>query len=208
MKKKIIFLIVFVPVHLFLTLFLIQWYWFNYNPNVHTAVWQKLCYVIAIVFSQPIIWPMIITDLLEYWPIWIPLFFHFLNSFIWALVILAIFGKVGHLGKPIFLMAFVPLHSFLTAILLAAYWFKYDPDVYTGLWGKFLHITSFVFSLPIVWPFIVISKAAHSPTWIQFLPYVLNSFIWAALILLLYSRLKRLLSKKIKRERLEPSVAV
>lgn len=208
MKKKIIFLIVFVPLHLFLTLFLIQWYLFNYNPNVHKAVWQQLCHIMAVVFAQPIIWPVIDTDLFEYWPTFIPLFFHTLNSLIWALVILAIFGKVKRLGKPIFLMVFVPLHSFWTAILVACYWFKYDLEVYTSIWGKLLHVLSFVFSLPIVWPMILSDEAAHSPTWIQFLLYILNSFIWAALILLLYSRLKRLLLRKIKRERLEPSVAV
>ncbi|MHC4543443.1 MAG: hypothetical protein ACYTDW_00635 [Planctomycetota bacterium] len=206
--KKIIFLIVFVPVHLFLTISLIQWYWINYNPNVHTALWQQLCRIMAFVFAQPIVWPVIITDLFEYWPIWIPMFFHSLNSLIWALVILAIFGKVKRLGKPIFLMVFVPLHSCWTAILVACYWFKYDLEVYTSLWGKLPHVLSFVFSLPIVWPMILSDEAAHSPTWIQFLLYILNSFIWAAVLLLIYSRLKRLLLRKIKRERLEPSVAV
>jgi hypothetical protein len=208
MKKKIIFLIVFVPVHLFLTLYLIQWYWIGYNPNVHTALWQKLLHVIAFVFAQPIVWSAIITDLLEYWPIWIPMFFHFLNSLIWALVILSIFCRIKRLVMPIFLMVFVPLHSLWTAILLFSYWFKYKPTFHTALWERFLHILSFVFSLPIVWPVALGEEPSHSPTWIQFLPYVLNSFIWAALILFLYSQLKRLLSKKIKQDRLEPSMAL
>jgi hypothetical protein len=208
MKKKIIFLIVFVAVHLFLTIYLIQGYWVNYNPNVHTAIWQRLCHVIAIVFAQPILWPAIITDLLEYWPIWIPIFFLTLNSLIWALAILAIVCRIKRLVMPIFLMVFVPLHSLWTAILLWAYWFKYKPSFHTALWERFLHILSFVLSLPVVWPVALGEEPSYSPTWIQFLPYVLNSFIWAALILFLYSRLKRLRSKKIKQERLEPSMAV
>jgi len=206
--KKIIFLIVFVAVHLFLTLYLVQWYGFNYNPNVQTAVWQKLLHVIAVVIAQPIVWSAIITDLLEYWPIWIPMFVLALNSLIWALVILASVCRIKRLVLPIFLMVFVPLHSLWTAILLFSYWFKYSPSHQTALWERFLHILSFVLSLPVVWPVALGEEPPHSPTWIQFLPYVLNSFIWAALILFLYSRLKRLRSRKIKQERLEPSVAI
>lgn len=207
MKKKIIFLIVFVPVHLFLTIYLIQWYLFNYNPNTG-GLFARLLHVLAIVFSQPIIWPMIITDMLEYWPIWIPLLFHTLNSLIWALAILAVFGRIKRLGMPIFLMAFVPVHSLWTAILVATYWSGYNTNVAAGLWGRFLYMLSFVFSLPIVRPLIVFGRVARSPTWIQFIPYVLNSCIWAVVILLVYHRLKRLRSRKIKRKRLEPSVAV
>lgn len=208
MKKKMIFLIVFVPLHLFLTIYLIQWYLINYNPNVHTALWQKSFHVIAVVFAQPIVWPAIITDLLEYWPVWIPMLFHFLNSLIWALVILAIVCRIKRLVKPIFLMVFIPVHSLWTAILLFSYWFKYKPTFHTAIWESFLHILSFVLSLPVVWPVALGEEPSHSPTWIQFLPYILNSVIWAALILFLYSRLKRLRSRKIKRDRLEPSMAV
>ena len=40
MKKKIILLIVFVPVHYFFTLHLMQRYLFNYNPNVDTSLFD------------------------------------------------------------------------------------------------------------------------------------------------------------------------
>jgi hypothetical protein len=206
MKKKIIFLIVFVPVHLFLTMHLIQWYVFNYDADAHGLL-GGLLHVLAIVLSQPIVFSMIITDLLEYWPIWIPMFFHILNSLIWALAILAVAGRIKRLVIPVFLMAFVPVHSLWTAILAAAHWSGYNPDVAAGLWGRFLYMMSFVFSFPVVRPLILFGKIARSPNWTQFIPYVINSFIWAAVIMLVYRRLKRLLSKKIKRQRLEPKVA-
>jgi hypothetical protein len=89
MKKKIIFLIAFVPVHYFSTLLLMQRYLFNYNPNVDTGLLAELCRVLAWAFTLPVILPMITLGLLhEYQPLWLQILPGIINSLAWGIAIL------------------------------------------------------------------------------------------------------------------------
>ncbi|MHC4085502.1 MAG: hypothetical protein ACYSWZ_09525 [Planctomycetota bacterium] len=100
MKNKMIFLFLFVPLHYLLTVVLLQYYWFNYNPDVHTALWQKCAHGLAFVLAVPVLTPFIVTDLSEYWPWMIKIPTFFFNSLIWGVVVLALFGGIKRLrGK-------------------------------------------------------------------------------------------------------------
>lgn len=97
MIKKIIFVIVFVPVHFFLTAILLQYYWFNYNPNVDTGIWAQFAHVMSFVLSVPILVPFIVTDLGEYWPLPLQLLPSVCNSLLWAIVVLLIVSGIRRL---------------------------------------------------------------------------------------------------------------
>lgn len=92
MKKKAIFLIVFVILHYFLTVILLQRYLFNYNANVDTGLWAQFCRIMAFVSILPVVLPMMKTGLLhEYQPIWAQILLFIFNSLVWAVLILLIF---------------------------------------------------------------------------------------------------------------------
>lgn len=98
MKNKTIFLFLFVPLHFLLTVVLFQYYWLNYNLNVHTALSEKCAHGLAFVLAVPVLTPFIVTDLGEYWPwqIQIPAFLF--NSLVWGVGVLAVFGLIKRLG--------------------------------------------------------------------------------------------------------------
>jgi hypothetical protein len=97
MKKKIIFLIVFVPVHILLTMYLMQWYIFNYDAD---ALFGGLLRVLAFVCSLPILLPFVMSDWAEYWPLPLQLMPFIANSLLWGIAILAVSGGVKRLrGK-------------------------------------------------------------------------------------------------------------
>lgn len=97
MIKKIIFIIAFAVVHWFLMIMLVQWYGFNYNPNVDTGLWAQFAHVMSFVFSVPILLPFILTDMGEYWPLPLQLLFSVCNSLLWAVVVLLIFSGIKRL---------------------------------------------------------------------------------------------------------------
>jgi len=88
MKRKLIFLIAFVPFYILLTIILLQVYWFNYNPNFDTGLWPKFCHILSFILSIPLLVPFIVTDLGEYWPTWVQLIPFILNALLWAILIL------------------------------------------------------------------------------------------------------------------------
>jgi len=98
--------------------------------------------------------------------------------------------------KLIFLALFVPLHSFLMGTLLQNYWFNYNPNVDTSLWARLCHVIAFLLSVPVMLPFIVTDIGEYWPTWVQALPWLFNSLVWAVVILLLYIRIKHFLEKQ------------
>lgn len=100
MKRKITFLILFVPVYYLVTVIVLQHYWFNYNATVDTSLWAKLLHVLAFVISVPVLIPFIFTDLGEYWPIWAQALPFLLNGLLWGLVILLVSAATKRLrGK-------------------------------------------------------------------------------------------------------------
>jgi len=98
MIRKLIFLALYVPLHSFLTGFLLQNYLFNYNPNVDTGLWARLCHVMAFLLSVPVMLPFIVTDMGEHWPMWVQALPWLFNSLIWGVVILLLIS-----GASIFL---------------------------------------------------------------------------------------------------------
>ena len=107
MLKKAIFLILFVPVHLFLTAWLVNRYLFNYNPRVDTGVWVQMSRIIAFVLISPVALPAMMTGLVdEYKPMWVQILPFILNSLVWGVFVLAVwalirrvFGTRRSLGK-------------------------------------------------------------------------------------------------------------
>jgi len=100
MIKKIVFLIVFVPLHFLLTVMLLQRYWFSYNPNVYTGSWPLVSYFISFMFAVPIVVPFILTDLSEHWPRWAQVLPYVINGLFWGVIILVIYGRIRRLlGK-------------------------------------------------------------------------------------------------------------
>ncbi len=97
MKNKMIFLFLFVPLHFLLTAVLFKYYWFNFNPNVHTALLEKCAHGLAFVLAVPVLTPFIVTDLSEYWPWMIQIPTFLFNSLIWGVVVLVLFGGIKRL---------------------------------------------------------------------------------------------------------------
>ena len=95
-QKKIIFLIVFVPVHILLTIFLVQWYGYNYDADT-AGLFAKLLHVLAIVIYLPLLLPFIISDWAEYWPQLLQMLPFIANALLWGIAILAISGGIRRL---------------------------------------------------------------------------------------------------------------
>jgi hypothetical protein len=92
MRRKIIFLITFVPLNILLTVILLQVYWFNYNPNFDTGLWPKFCHILSFILSIPLLVPFIVTDLGEYWPWPVQLIPFIFNGIVWGIAILLVFA--------------------------------------------------------------------------------------------------------------------
>ena len=98
MKKKIIFLIAFVPVHYFLTLHLMQRYLFNYNPNVDNGLFDELCRVLTLAFSLPVTLPLMMLNILhEHQPLLLQILPGIINSIVWGIAILLLFDGIKRL---------------------------------------------------------------------------------------------------------------
>lgn len=101
--KRIIFLVLFTPIHLFATLLMVQKFFFNpsRNPGALETVFKYLTFV----FTLPVLYPcMRIDPDGEWFPRWFQYFPVFLNSFVWALLLLFLFIIVKRIctrgGKP------------------------------------------------------------------------------------------------------------
>ena len=97
MKKKIIFIIAFLPVYYILTVVLLQFYWFNYNAIVDTGLWARFCHILSFILAVPILVPFIASDLGEYWPLWAQILPFVVNGLIWAVAILGIYSLLKRL---------------------------------------------------------------------------------------------------------------
>ena len=96
MFKKAIFLILFVPVHLFLTAWLVNRYLFNYNPRVDTGVWVQMSRIVAWVLISPVVLPAMITGLVdEYKPTWVQILPFILNTLVWGVFVLAVWALIS-----------------------------------------------------------------------------------------------------------------
>lgn len=89
MAKKVIFLIVFVPVHFFLTLLLLPYYWFNYNARL-ANLFAQVCHIPAAILAVPLLTLLGASGISEYSPLWLQLLTLVFYSLLWAIFVLAI----------------------------------------------------------------------------------------------------------------------
>lgn len=90
-------MIVFVPVHFFLTLLLLPYYWFNYNARV-ADLFARFCHVLAAVLAVPLLTLLGATGISEYSPLWLQLLTLAFYSLLWAIFVLAVWAII----KPSF----------------------------------------------------------------------------------------------------------
>lgn len=90
MKRKITFIILFAPGYYLVTVVLLQYFWFNYNATVDTSILEKLLHGLAFLISVPVLIPFILSDLGEFWPVWLQALPFLLNGLIWGTAILLI----------------------------------------------------------------------------------------------------------------------
>jgi|GEM_PF-2935918 len=93
MAKKVIFLIVFVPVHFFLTLLLLQHYGFNYNPNT-ASLFAQFCHLVAVIFAVPLLTLLDAIGISEYSPLWLQLLTLAFYSLLWAVFVLTLWAII------------------------------------------------------------------------------------------------------------------
>jgi len=96
MAKKVIFVVVFVPMHFVLTLLLLQYYGFNYNPNV-AGLFDQFCHIVAIIFAVPLLRLLDSIGISEYSPLWLQLLALAFYSLLWALLVLAVWAIIKRL---------------------------------------------------------------------------------------------------------------
>jgi hypothetical protein len=88
MMKRVLFVLVFVPVHWVLTIVSFQRL-LNYNPIVDVGLWPKVVNVCAVVLSLPVLFPLILLNPDGgRFPGWFEVLSVPLNSIVWAVLIL------------------------------------------------------------------------------------------------------------------------
>jgi len=96
MIKRIVFLVLFTPIHTFATILMVQR--FFYNPSRNPGVIETVCKIITFVFTLPVLLPyMLIDPDGERSPRWFQGFLLFFNAFVWALLLLLLFYIVKRL---------------------------------------------------------------------------------------------------------------
>jgi len=96
MIKKIVFLVLFTPIHAFATALMVQQFFFN--PSRNPGAIETVLKYITFVFSLPVLYPcMRIDPDGEWFPRGFQYFSVFLNSFVWALLLLLLFHIVKRL---------------------------------------------------------------------------------------------------------------
>jgi len=96
MIKKIIFVIVFVPVHLALTAYCVI-RWLNWNYRVDTGLWPRFINLCARILSLPLFLPLLMFDVEgNRTPRWLGVVELFANSIVWAVLILLVIAATKH----------------------------------------------------------------------------------------------------------------
>jgi hypothetical protein len=96
MIKKIVSLVLFTPIHAFATALMMQKFLLNpsRDPSAIETVFKNLTFV----FSLPVLYPFMRFDPDgEWFPRWFQYFSVFLNSFVWALLLMLLFYIVKRL---------------------------------------------------------------------------------------------------------------
>ncbi len=101
--KRVVFVVLFTPIHLFATLVMVHKFFFNASRD--SGAIETVFKYLTFVFTLPVLYPcMRIDPDGERLPRWFQFFSGFLNSLFWALLILLLFIIVKRLcrrgGKP------------------------------------------------------------------------------------------------------------
>ena len=93
--KKLMFLVAFTAGHAFLTLFMISW---GCSHRLANPVWERLYNLVVAIFMCPVVLPLVFFDPDgDRTPRWFQWSSYFVNSMIWAAVILLLFAIVKRL---------------------------------------------------------------------------------------------------------------
>ena len=96
--KRIIFLVLFTPIHVLATILMVQRFFFN--PGRNPGAMENAFKYLTFVFTLPVMYPCMRFDPDgELLPKWFQFFSIFLNSFLWALLLLFLFIAVRRLCK-------------------------------------------------------------------------------------------------------------
>ena len=88
--KRIVFVVLFTPIHVYATLLMVQR--FFYNASREPGAMETAFKYLTFVFTLPVLYPcMRIDPDGERLPGWFRFFSIFLNSFVWALLLLFVF---------------------------------------------------------------------------------------------------------------------
>ena len=100
MIKKIVFLILFTPIHTSVTIRMMQRYF--YNPSRDAGVTETVCKIITFILTLPALFPYILFDPDgERSPRWFQGFLLFFNAFLWGLLLLLLLYMVKRLHARI-----------------------------------------------------------------------------------------------------------
>jgi hypothetical protein len=94
--KRMVFVVLFTPIHLCATLLMVQKFFFN--PSREPGAMETVFKYLTFVFTLPVVYPcMRIDPDGEWFPKWFQVFSVFLNSFVWGLLLLLLFIIVRRL---------------------------------------------------------------------------------------------------------------
>ena len=98
MLKKIIFLVLFTPIHAIATLMMVQRFFFN--PRQDAGAMETICKITTFIFTLSAMYPcMRIDPDGESFPRLFVMFLPFFNSLVWAVLLLLVFHIVRRLGR-------------------------------------------------------------------------------------------------------------
>jgi hypothetical protein len=97
--------------------------------------------------------------------------------------------------KLVFFFIFAPAHFLLTVLLMHLYWFNYNAGM-AGPLDQFCRVLAAVLAVPLLAVFHAAGLTEDSPLWLQLLLLAGYSLLWAALVWLGYSGIRRLLGRR------------
>ena len=84
-------------------------------------------------------------------------------------------------SKTVFLLVFIPTHSFLTLLAVQRLYNPPSPGFLAALWKTF----AIALASPVLLPLILLDPDGDKlPKWLQWLSFPFNSLVWAGAILL------------------------
>lgn len=97
--------------------------------------------------------------------------------------------------RALFAVVFVPVHAVLT-VLCVVHWLNWNYVVDMGLWPRFVNLCARVLSLPLLLPLMMLDPDGERfPMWFRHGSVLVNSLLWAILILFVIAGIKRLRSE-------------